>query len=89
MSETNMTRNEMEAEIRACKSLLNDSDYLMIKLFEQLIQCETASDMAALFNSFSEERGELVANRTKWRNTINEMEGALDALEDDTEVDEE
>ena len=71
-------------EIMACKSLLNESDYQLMKMLESLTDCTTATGLIKVLASFRDEFKELVANRIKWRATVNECEKALDELVPET-----
>lgn len=69
-----MTRNDMQAEINACKSLLNDTDYNVLKIAEGLFACDSAVDLIAYLKSIGEDIRQTIERRKKWRATINEME---------------
>ena len=77
-------RNDLMGEIMACKSLLNESDYQLMKMLESLTDCTTATGLIKVLASFRDEFKELVANRIKWRATVNECEKALDELAAET-----
>lgn len=77
-------RNDLMGEITACKSLLNESDYQLMKMLESLTDCTTATGLIKVLASFRDEFKELVANRIKWRATVNECEKALDELAAET-----
>ena len=60
-----MDREFYESEIRACLSLLSDTDYVALKIAED----PTLKDKYA----------DILAKRKEWRKKINEMEALLDA----------
>ena len=68
-----MKRNQIMGEITALKSLLQDSDYQLIKLIENLAGCTSKSFLA--------EFGELVNSRKTWREKINLLEAELEKLD--------
>ena len=76
-----MKRNQIMGEITALKSLLQDSDYQLIKLIENLAGCTSIIEILATFKSFLGEFGELVNNRKTWRENINLLEAELEKLD--------
>ena len=65
-------------EITALKSLLQDSDYQLIKLIESLAGCTSIVEILTTFKSFLAEFGELVNSRKSWREKINLLEAELE-----------
>ena len=63
-----MDREFYESEIRACKQLLQNTDYIALKIAEGA--------------STTEEYTELLAKRAEWRVRINELEELLEQLND-------
>ena len=59
-----MDREFYESEIRACLSLLSDTDYVALKIAE---------------GYSAEKYADLLAKRKEWRTKINEMEALIDA----------
>ena len=59
-----MDREFYESEIRACKSLLSDTDYVALKIAEGYPV---------------EKYADVLIKRKAWRAKINEMEALLDA----------
>lgn len=76
-----MKRNQIMGEITALKSLLQDSDYQLIKLIENLAGCTSIIEILATFKSFLAEFGELVSSRKTWRENINLLEAELEKLD--------
>lgn len=73
-----MKRNQIMGEITALKSLLQDSDYQLIKLIESLAGCTSIVEILTAFKSFLAEFGELVNSRKSWREKINLLEAELE-----------
>ena len=63
-----MDREFYESEIRACKQLLQNTDYIALKIAEGV--------------ATTEEYTELLAKRAEWRVRINELEELLEQLND-------
>lgn len=76
----NMTRADMEAEIRACKALLAESDYETIKTVEGLLACETSAAIVAYIKAVPAEIKTVIGKRQTYRQTINDLEAALEHL---------
>lgn len=76
-----MKRNQIMGEITALKSLLQDSDYQLIKLIENLAGCTSIIEILATFKLFLAEFGELVNSRKNWREKINRLEAELEKLD--------
>lgn len=75
-----MTENErerLESEIRACKQLLDYSDYNMLKSIEKIIQCENITDLVRVIGELRTEFKEIVGKRAGWREYINDAEAQL------------
>lgn len=80
-----MTKNEMQGEINACKSLLADSDYIILKSLEKLVNCTTIVDVIDCIKGIGEQALEMSRKRQQWRDTINAMEAALEGQADGEE----
>ena len=63
-----MDREFYESEIRACKQLLGNTDYVTLKIAEGV--------------ATKEEYAETLAKRAQWRVRINELEELLGQLND-------
>ena len=79
-------REAIEAEIRALKSLLVDTDYNSNKLIEDLVITMQSASITNFISKFVawlktavESYGEVVQNRAAWRAKINELEEQLEA----------
>lgn len=57
---------QLEAEINACKQLLNNTDYVTIKIAEGVAEEDEYTD--------------IIAKRQEWRNKINECEALISNL---------
>ena len=79
MDKTN--RSDLMGEITACKNLLGETDYQLIKMLESMTSATTATGLIAMLKSFASDFKEVVADRIKWRETINECEEALAKLD--------
>ena len=75
-----MTRQEIIGEIEACKLLLNDSDYSILKTLEGLLACTSATGIITYFKDITEELRTLKDKRQEWRDRINDLEAQLAAL---------
>ena len=78
---TNMTADEMEAEIRACHALLNDSDHTVIQVLEGLCDCGSATAIANYLRDLPADVQSLIAARKGYRQTIEELTEALDNID--------
>lgn len=80
MADTNreMTREEMEAEIRACKALLNDSDHEIIQTLEGICDCTSATGIINFLKSITDDVKEIIVKRRAYRQTIINLEAQLD-----------
>lgn len=72
-----MTNQEIQAEITALKELLDDTDYIMLKPSELLLNCTTATQMVNVFKTALAERGDTITKRQEWRQRINDLEVML------------
>ncbi len=81
-------QEDHQMELRAMKSLLADTDYIINKIVESMIEAissATAVDFVVRFllwlNAATTEYGPVVQNRTRWRRRIQELEAQLAASE--------
>ena len=81
----NERRNQIRGEITALKSLLQDSDYQLIKMLENLAGCTSILEILAVFKDFITNFGDLVKDRKKWREDINLLEAELEQIETEPE----
>ena len=79
-----MTRQEIIGEIEACKLLLNDSDYSIIKTLEGMIACTSATGIITYLKEITDELRTLKDKRQAWRDRINDLEAPLAALPEET-----
>lgn len=79
-----MTRQEIIGEIEACKLLLNDSDYSILKTLEGMIACTSATGIITYLKDITEELRTLKDKRQAWRDRINDLEAQLAALPEET-----
>ena len=79
-----MTRQEIIGEIEACKLLLNDSDYSIIKTLEGMIACTSATGIITYLKEITDELRTLKDKRQAWRDRINDLEAQLAALSEET-----
>ena len=84
-----MDRENIIAEINAYRNLLEQNDHIPNKISEGLIsvlQDATAVNFIPKFLEYivsvKDEYGEVIANRVKYRNKINELELELQKLAD-------
>ena len=75
-----MTRQEIIGEIEACKLLLNDSDYSILKTLEGMIACTSATGILTYLKEITDELRTLKDKRQAWRDRINDLEAQLAAL---------
>ena len=61
---------EAQARINACKSLLTDTDYIIIKATEEMFSCETFEELLEVFKNVKAEYGEAISARKNWRSDI-------------------
>ena len=68
---------ERKAELH---KLLNESDYLVDRTFEQVMSCTNPltfiTDVIAIVTNFSAKYGDVIANRQTWRDELEAMEAA-------------
>ncbi len=76
-----MTRQEIQGEITACKQLLADSDYSILKTLEGLLSCTSATGMIAYLKELTGEIAALVERRRAWRDKVNDLEAQLETAE--------
>ena len=79
-----MTRQEIIGEIEACKLLLNDSDYSILKTLEGMIACTSATGIITYLKEITDELRTLKDKRQAWRDRINDLEAQLAALPEET-----
>lgn len=77
-SNREMTREEMEAEIRACKALLNESDHAIIQTLEGICDCTSATGIITFLKSITEDVKEIIVHRRAYRQTIINLEAQLE-----------
>ena len=70
---TGYTRNKLEAEIRACKALLKETDGQVIEALEGLLNCTSATAIAAYLKGLDKETFSVVAKRQEYRETIQQI----------------
>lgn len=75
----NENNHEAHARLNACKSLLSDTDYLLIKAVEDMVACETIEELLEVFKSVKEEHGKAISDRKMWRNDINAAQTQIDS----------
>ena len=76
-----MKSQYIQGEINARKSLLESSDYELLKLVENMADCTTITQLISVFKSFLADFGELVKKRRAWREEINTLEVQLEEAE--------
>lgn len=77
-----MNREDMQGEITACKMMLADSDYAVLKTVEGLLSCTSVSDMLRYILDVPDDIMDKVRKRAQWRRTINAFEDELARLGD-------
>ena len=74
-SKTRVKTEERKAELH---KLLNESDYLVARTFEQVMSCTNPltfiTDVIAVVTNFSAKYGDVIANRQTWRDELEAME---------------
>lgn len=75
-----MTKQEIQGEITACKSLLADTDYTILKTLEGVLACTSIQDFVDFAQSVTKELLSLKDKRQEWRDRINEMEAQLETM---------
>lgn len=76
-------------EINALKNLLEQTDHVPNKIIEGLIDTLRAAtpvtllgDLAEYIRSVSDEYGDVITKRARWREKINELERAIEGEEE-------
>ena len=72
-----MTDDELRAEIDACKALLAESDYVIVKSLELICNCTSATQLITVLKNVYNEAKDVIANRIQYRTTINACEEEL------------
>lgn len=78
-----MTRQEIQGEITACKQLLADSDYSILKTLEGLLSCTSATGMIAYLKGLTGDLAALMQERQTWRDKVNALEALLETAENE------
>ena len=69
---------EIEKRKTELQTLLNESDYIIARTFEQIMSCTNPltfiTDIIAIITKFSAQYGEVIANRQTWRDELEAME---------------
>lgn len=78
-----MNRDQMEAEIRSCQALLNESDHKIIQTLEGICDCTSATGIINFLKSITEEVKEIIVKRRAYRQTIRDLRELLDGGGDD------
>lgn len=75
------TREENEKEINELKIKLNESDYLVARTFEQVMELTNPltwiTDVIRITSEFKKKYKETITNRIKWRNRIEELQNKI------------
>lgn len=77
-----MTREDMEAEIRSCKALLNESDHTIIQTLEGICDCTSATGIITFLKSITEEVKAIITHRRAYRQTIRDLEELLENMDE-------
>lgn len=77
-----MTREDMEAEIRSCKALLNESDHTIIQTLEGICDCTSATGIITFLKSITEEVRAIITRRRAYRQTIHDLEELLEHMDE-------
>lgn len=77
-----MTREDMEAEIRSCKALLNESDHTIIQTLEGICDCTSATGIITFLKSITEEVRAIITRRRAYRQTIRDLEELLEHMDE-------
>ena len=76
--EAKIKKEETEKRKAELHSLLNESDYIIARTFEQVMSCTNPltfiTDIIAIITKFSAQYGEVIANRQTWRDELEAME---------------
>lgn len=74
-SKSKRATEERKAELR---KLLNESDYLVARTFEQVMSCTNPvtfiTDLIAITTKFGAKYGDVIANRQTWRDELEAVE---------------
>lgn len=73
-----MTRDQMEAEIRSCQALLNETDHTIIQTLEGICDCNSATGIINFLKSITEEVKAIIVKRRAYRQTIIDLRELLD-----------
>ena len=72
------TKEKIEERKSELHKLLNESDYLVARTFEQVMSCTNPltfiTDVIAIVTNFSAKYGDVIANRQTWRDELEAME---------------
>lgn len=71
---TDVERENMENEMRACKQLLTNSDYSILKSVEDLFSCTDVAGLLSFLTNIHETIKSIIESRVAWRKRINEIE---------------
>jgi hypothetical protein len=65
---------DVQGEITALKSLLNDSDYSILKTLEGILNCTSATGIITFLKDVTDDIRDIAEKRAAWRARINELE---------------
>lgn len=65
---------DVQGEITALKSLLNDSDYSILKTLEGILNCTSATGIITFLKDVTNDIRDIAEKRAAWRARINELE---------------
>lgn len=65
---------DVQGEITALKSLLNDSDYSILKTLEGILNCTSATGIITFLKDVTDDIRGIAEKRAAWRARINELE---------------
>lgn len=65
---------DVQGEISALKSLLNDSDYSILKTLEGILNCTSATGIITFLKDVTDDIRDIAEKRAAWRARINELE---------------
>lgn len=65
---------DVQGEITALKSLLNDSDYSILKTLEGILNCTSATGIITFLKDVTDDIRDIAGKRAAWRARINELE---------------
>lgn len=76
--DTAKSKEKTEERKRELHKLLDESDYLVDRTFEQVMSCTNPvtfiSDVIAIVTKFGSKYGDVIANRQTWRDELEAME---------------